>query len=97
MLVECQGWGRESSRARGPGSRRTSRADAHAGGPRPSRSCHGRRDAEAPAWEAAHPGVVADKAGFAPIAAALAGVTGPVIARVTGMSDSYVAEVRLGG
>ena len=57
----------------------------------------GRRDVEAPAWETAHPDVVADKASFAPIAAALGGVIGPAIARVTGMSNSYVAEVRLGG
>jgi hypothetical protein len=59
-------------------------------------SAIGQRDAEALAWKAAHPGVVADKASFAPIAAALVGVTGPAIARATGLSKTYADQVRAG-
>jgi hypothetical protein len=40
--------------------------------------------------------VVADKASFAPIAAALVGVTGPAIARATGLSKTYADQVRAG-
>jgi CRISPR-associated endonuclease Cas1 len=59
-------------------------------------SAIGRRDVEALAWEAAHPGVVVDAALFAPIGVALGGVTVGAIARVTGLSTSYSSQVRKG-
>jgi CRISPR-associated endonuclease Cas1 len=56
----------------------------------------GRRDAEALAWEAAHPGVVADPESFGLIASGLRVVTLGKITAATGLSKNYVAQVRKG-
>lgn len=57
----------------------------------------GRRDAEALAWEAAHPGFVVDRAAFAVIGVALADITVGAIVHATGLSKAYSAQVRNGG
>jgi len=56
----------------------------------------GRRDAEALAWDAAHPGVVVDATGFAPIREALGAVTVGAISRAVGLSSGYASSVRRG-
>jgi hypothetical protein len=58
----------------------------------------GRRDAEALAWEAAHPGVTVDRSEFAPILEALteAKTTGPAIANATGLSKTHSDGIRRG-
>jgi CRISPR-associated endonuclease Cas1 len=57
----------------------------------------GRRDAEALAWDAAHPGTVVDAAAFVPIREALDAVTVGAISRASGLSSGYASSVRRGG
>jgi hypothetical protein len=56
----------------------------------------GRRDAEALAWDAAHPDIVVDAADFDPIREALGAVTVGAISRAVGLSSSYASSVRRG-
>jgi CRISPR-associated endonuclease Cas1 len=56
----------------------------------------GRRDEEAKAWDAAHPGLVVDPADFDPLRAALAALPVIRIAAAVGLSKGYVAAVRRG-
>ena len=55
-----------------------------------------KRDAEAAAWDAAHPGVRPDPSEFGPIAAGLRAVSLSQIAARTGLSKSYAGSVRSG-
>ena len=56
----------------------------------------GRRDAEARAWDVAHPALVVDAADFAPIRARLAEVPVSRITATVGLSKSYADRVRAG-